>query len=591
MRPSISRDVVEEIKARLSITDLVEDYVSLKRSGKNFVGLCPFHDDNNPSMQVSEEKGVFHCFSCGAGGDLFGFYMRYNNVSFPEAAAELAKKTGIELAPPTRQKRPPSSTNKLFKINSIAARYYAEALAGAQGSASAREYLDKRGLSPEIISDFGIGFAPGGWDSLAKHLESRNVPMAEAERLGLVTKRKGSEGYYDRFRERVIFPIRDLEARVIGFGGRIISEGEPKYLNSPESPLFHKGRTLYGLDKSRDEIRRTNSVLIVEGYMDYLALYGAGVRNVVATLGTSLTSDHARLLKMYTGKAALLYDSDRAGTSAAIRGLEVFLKKGISPHMVILPEGEDPDSYIAAQGARSLRTLVGSAPPLMDYFIDHTLEQVQTGGASTREAAGTLAEACAAIAEPVERGLYVRKVAEAIGVREGDLLDIINKRMNNETHITVKSGIQSPSRETLILKILLAYPELADALEETDFMEHIFDSNIRMIVDRIVSGGVRDSSALLLDFDDNTDAQELVSFLVLATDDIPDTVSAGDMLMDCIRNIELRGLEERLRVLRLKIGKADGGVSPDLHDSLLREYRDLLEHENTLKGELYEEQG
>ncbi|MCL4243905.1 MAG: DNA primase, partial [Candidatus Dadabacteria bacterium] len=351
--------LVNEIKRRLSIIDLVESYTSVKKTGRGYVGLCPFHDDRNPSMHIDEEKGLFHCFSCGAGGDILGFYMRYNNATFPEALQELAKRANIPIEKTAPGARGPSAAGALFKVNSIVSKYYRKTLEESAKGKPALEYLEKRGIPREIAAEFGLGYAPEGWDNLAKFLTKHKAPLGLAERVGLLVRRNSGDGYYDRFRGRLMFPIVNVDGKVIGFGGRVITgEGEPKYINSPESEIYHKRSSFYGLDKSRDHIRRSRRAIIVEGYMDFLSVYSSGIRNVVATLGTALTRDHAGVLKRYTDRYVVIFDGDESGIKAAVRSLDVFLEEGLLPNVVILPEGTDPDSFVSERGKDALLSLI-----------------------------------------------------------------------------------------------------------------------------------------------------------------------------------------------------------------------------------------
>lgn len=584
MRQRITDSVTTQIKERLSIVDLVESYVSLKRSGKNFVGLCPFHDDTNPSLQISEDKGLFHCFSCGAGGDIFGFYMRYNNIPFPEAVSELAKRVGVELASPPKYDRQFSAKKSLYKINSLASQFFCDNLLNAKKGKKAMDYVSSRGLTREIVEQFKVGYAPDSWDGLGKFLNKNNVSSANAESLGLVIKRKNSDGYYDRFRDRVIFPITDVESRVIGFGGRILGEGEPKYMNSPESALYSKGNILYGLDASRDEIRRTGTAVIVEGYMDYLSLYRSGITGVVASSGTSLTGEQVQVLKRFAKNVVLVFDSDKAGVGAAIRLLKVFLTQGLSPRIVSLPDGEDPDSFVSKNDASDFEELVAKSPLLIDFYIEHALSLFSNGEVTRKEVSRDVLEVCGFISDPIEKSHYVKYLAEAIGVRENELLDILSKNIKNESKIPRKSRFSSPPREVLILKILLNYAEIVDEEVDWDFVNFFKDENIKAIVEKIVLSGVKDISSLLLEFNGIPQAQELISNLVFDSGEPINSDNAGRLLADCARKIELGSLEDRLRVLRLKIGEAQKSERHELHDSLLKEYRDILEQETALKG-------
>jgi len=320
--------LVNEIKGRLSIINLVESYTSVKKTGKGYVGLCPFHDDTNPSMHVDEDKGLFHCFSCGAGGDIFGFYMRYNNLTFPETLSELAKKAGVTIEKESESVPRKSPNSVLYKINAVAAKYYRNILQESNQGKSGREYVENRKISSETAKEFIFGFAPEGWDNLVKFLTKNKVPLNIAEKVGLIVKRNNSDGYYDRFRNRLMFPICNVDGKVIGFGGRRVDEeDEPKYINSPESDIYQKRKSFYGINKSKDHIRREDRAILVEGYTDFLSLYSSGIKNVVASLGTSLTREHVSILRRYTNNVVVLFDSDESGRKAAKKSLDCRLEK------------------------------------------------------------------------------------------------------------------------------------------------------------------------------------------------------------------------------------------------------------------------
>src|SRR3990172_6830310 len=385
--------LVKEIKRRLSIINLIEGYTSIKKTGKGYVALCPFHDDHTPSMHVDEEKGLFHCFSCGAGGDMLGFYMRYNGLTFPEAVSDLAKRANITIEKSTPPVKGDSQTSTLFKLNSAVSGFYHRVLLESRKGGSARDYLEERKIPSDVIEEFRLGYAPDGWDTLVKFLKKHNIPPSLAEKLGLVVKKQSGDGYYDRFRNRVIFPICNVEGKVIGFGGRRIKESdEPKYINSPESEIYHKRKNFYGLDSSKDHIRKNKKAIIVEGYTDFLSLFSAGIKNVVATLGTSLTRDHVVTLRRYTDRIVVVFDGDESGVKAAVRSLDIFLEEGLLPGVVILPEGDDPDSFLAEKGTEAFYKLIDEAPALLDFYIDNTVNEYKNGAGTLNSGVKEIAD-------------------------------------------------------------------------------------------------------------------------------------------------------------------------------------------------------
>jgi DNA primase len=584
--------LVREIKGRLSITGLVETYVSLKRAGRGFVGLCPFHDDKNPSFHVNDEIGVFHCFGCGAGGDIIGFVMKYKNLSFKEAVDELASRAEIKI-----ENRPlPVSRNSgrglSLKVNALACEYYHEMLTQSAEGKGAKSYLERRGFSDEIIREFQLGYAPRGWDKLENFLRRKKFPLEIAEKNGLVIKRNNREGYYDRFRNRIIFPIVDVDSKVVGFGGRVIDgEDSPKYINSPESEIYHKRSIFFGLDKSKDFIRRTEKAIIVEGYMDYLSLYAAGIKNVVATLGTSLTQEHSLLLRRYTDKVAVVFDGDKSGEDASIRGLEVFLKVGITPSIVVLPQEHDPDSFTTKSGGDEFLSLVDNATSLMDFFIEKSLWSFKEGNVTRNKAIQRIIEMIGIMQDSIEKTHYIKKTAEIFGLREHELFSF----MKNVTHSQIlesSSLVERPnSHEKMLLKIVLKFPQLLQVLRDTSIIQFLGDSEIESVLRVMLERDLIEVSSVLLHFN-NTNTQEIVSEAIFSSDDVTDEHTARKMIEDCITKIRLRKLEDRMRYLRVEIEQATNTRDDVLEKQLIKEYkecRELVEHEKSIRGEMYED--
>lgn len=367
------RDLREEIRDRIDIVDLVSQYVRLERAGKNFKGLCPFHTEKTPSFHVSPALNRFHCFGCGASGDAFTFLMRIEGLSFREAMRRLAERAGIELRDESLPQETPDERDQLRKIVYAANFFYRQCLKRAP---HAQQYLEQRGLPPETIQAFELGYAPDGWDHLLRFLQRHNFSLEGAEQAGLLKARDDGSGYYDRFRNRITFPIHDVSGRVVAFGARTLGDEEPKYLNSPETPLFEKRNTLYGWHLARGDILRQKTALIVEGYLDCIMLHQHGFRHSVATLGTAFTESHATRLKRLVERVYLLFDSDAAGVRATLRAGEVLAQAGIPVLVVRLPQGEDPDSLLRTQGAPALQNALESAIPLAAFGIEQIIQEV-----------------------------------------------------------------------------------------------------------------------------------------------------------------------------------------------------------------------
>ncbi len=344
----LSEEKVSEIRDRSSILEVVSDYITLKKAGKNHRGLCPFHSEKTPSFMVNEEKQIFHCFGCGEGGDAFTFLMKVGHFSFPQAVEELAKRYGVKLPSrelSTTQKKEMAKREALFQINQIASEYFHDLLTKRREGEEGRRYLSQRGISQEVIAEHRLGYSTDRWDGLVRYLQEKKVSLEMAWELGLIFPKK-KEGWYDAFRGRILFPIFDLHQRIVGFGGRVIREGQPKYLNSPESSIYHKGEILYGLHVAKRYATEKDCVIIVEGYFDLLTLHQYGLKHSVATLGTALTTQHIRTLKRYTKNLITLFDADQAGIQATLRSLPLFLEEEVVGKTIEGGAGSSPHRFL-----------------------------------------------------------------------------------------------------------------------------------------------------------------------------------------------------------------------------------------------------
>jgi DNA primase len=414
-----ARDERDEIRQRLNLVELISGHVALKKAGRQYKGLCPFHAERTPSFHVDPERSLFYCFGCHAGGDAFDFMMRIANQSFPEALAALAERTGVPLERTPEDARDRSEREQVLRALDAAAAFYRAALAGRSGE-TARDYLTRRGVRPETVEGFGLGYAPSAWDGLLRALAAKGYEAAVLDRAGLVAARAEGAGHFDLLRHRVIFPIEDLQDRTVAFGGRALDrEATPKYLNSRESAAFQKGRLLYLLNRAREAIRETSEVVVVEGYMDALACHQAGVRNAVATLGTALTLDHALLLKRFAGRVTLVYDADAAGRLASERGAQLFEEAELPAAVAILPAGADPDGFLRREGPEKFRTILDSALSMFDYQVQ--LAELRHD-ARTLEGKVALADellpVVSLVANPVRQSEYLRAIAQRFDLSE-----------------------------------------------------------------------------------------------------------------------------------------------------------------------------
>jgi DNA primase len=418
MARRIPDETLQAIRDRISIVEVVSAYVSLKRAGRNYTGLCPFHSEKTPSFTVSDERGLYHCFGCGESGSVFTFVMKMERLEFLDAVTQLAKRAGVAL--PERGDDDPAARRReqLYAANACAERFFREMLASAAGAA-ARCYLDGRGLRAQTIERYGLGFAPPNGAALASWLARENVPTELALQAGLLGRSQDGR-VYDRFRGRVMFPIRDRRGRTIAFGGRTLGSDQPKYLNSPDTPLFHKGDGLYGVAEARDAIRAADRVVLVEGYMDALLLVQEGIPYAVATLGTALTPAQLRLLQPLGGDQLALFfffDGDRADRQAALRAFGVCATAGVWGRAAFLPEGFDPDSYTRQHGAAATLALLDAAPSLVDFYFDALVPPGATLPQRTR-VADEVTRILARVANDVQFELLARQAAARLGVSE-----------------------------------------------------------------------------------------------------------------------------------------------------------------------------
>lgn len=425
MAGQIPQRFLDDLMARVDVVEVVGERVKLKKAGRNYSGLCPFHQEKTPSFTVSADKQFYHCFGCGAHGNALGFLMEYDKLRFPEAVEQLAGRLGLEVlregADDPRAQARERKRKEGVNLLELAASFFRERLKMPEGE-GARQYLERRGLSPDVQQIFGIGYAPDDWEALKRHLTERGISDAVQVEYGLLVHREESGRTYDRFRDRVMFPIRDVKGRTIAFGGRVLGDAKPKYLNSPETPVFHKGRELYGLYEARQADHRLERVVIVEGYTDVVALAQFGIRNAVATLGTSTSEEHLTRLFRMVSEVVFCFDGDRAGRQAATRALETVLPLMIDGRQVrflFLPEGEDPDSLVRAEGAEAFTARLKSALPLSEYLHDELASRVDMDSLDGRARLAELAKPLVAkVPEGVFRSLLVGRIARAVDMPE-----------------------------------------------------------------------------------------------------------------------------------------------------------------------------
>ena len=490
--PRIPETVIDQVRLSIDIVDVVGDHVALIRRGKNFIGLCPFHDDSKPSLNVSQEKQIYKCFACGAGGNSFTFLRDIENISFIEAVRELADRAGIAL-PDAKPEDPDQQEvfDQLYRANELAVKYFHHLLTQDEKAAHAMAYLEKRGINRDIIDAFALGYAPDQWDGFLQVATRRGFSPQILERAGLVTPRQTGGGFYDRFRNRITFPIHAATGRPVAFGARALDPDEQaKYINSPETPVYNKSATLYGLWRDRDAIRDADTALVVEGYMDLIALSQYGIENTVASSGTALTTDHARLLRRYAPKTILVFDGDTAGATAAMRGIGSLFEVGLEVRVVTLPEDHDPDSYVRAHGPDGFLRLTENAAPAIDFLVEQFSQRddLSTIDGKTRTA-HALAELVGRIKDNALKQFLIKDIAEKIEIDEETLISIAQTQRRSARPQNGQPEPEPydtrPRSERELLTFLMQNPETTDSVFNQISPENFTNSAYRQIATMI----------------------------------------------------------------------------------------------------------
>ncbi len=431
----IPENKIEEIRSSADIVDVISHYVQLRKRGKNYIGLCPFHTEKTPSFTVSEEKQIYHCFGCHAGGNVFKFLMDLKNISFVEAVQETAEKAGITIEYDEKETSDkPTEQELLYDVNLAAAKFFAEKLYQSEEGDVCRKYFEKRNIKLATQRQFGLGYSPNHWDSFVNHAKEKNVDFQRANVLGLIEK-NDRNGYYDKFKGRAIFPIFSPNGRIVGFGGRVIDGNDKtaKYLNSPESPIYSKRRVLYGLFQSKDEIRKLERAILVEGYMDLISLFQSGVKNVVASSGTALTEEQVVLLSRYTKNITVLFDADLAGRKAALRSIEILVRKDFDVRIAELPEKEDPDSFVQKFGKDEFLSLIGKAQNFLDYQAGQFEKEGKfTDALQQTEAIKELVKSVSYLNDELKRSVFIKSLAQKFDLREKLLESELTKLLHGD---------------------------------------------------------------------------------------------------------------------------------------------------------------
>jgi len=559
-------NTIQNVKEANDVLEVIGQHLSLKRSGSNFKALCPFHQEKTPSFMVNPGKQIFHCFGCNTGGDVIRFVMLHEGLPFTDAVRKLAGRAGIEL--PEKSAEAGARRDKkdlLYRANRLASEFYSELLMKDPQGSEAREYLSLRGIHSEVCQTFGMGFAPPGWRSLAAVLEKKDVGIDAAIESGLLVKGDAGKDPYDRFRNRIVFPIKDLSGRILGFGGRVLGEELPKYVNTSETPVYRKGDFLFGMDVAAPYIREEGQVILVEGYLDVIPLHQAGIRNVVGVLGTALTPEQARRIKRLTTKSILIFDSDKAGKKAALRSGMIFLEEGFTCLVVPLEMNEDPDSFLRKKGTEELLKKISDAIPIINFAMKEVKKDYPGDNVESRvQVLDAITPYLAKIRDRAKLGVYLREVADDLRIEQHDLrakLTSVSERKPGPSS-QEDPGVPIQRWEELLVHIMIRDPSTVSRVREVVNAEDFTNPAMSGVVEKIYSGVTL--GALMDTVNDNL--KDILSGWAL-----DDPVEGKEKaLEDCLRRVAIRKLDNMIQETTERLENA-----AEREDD--KEYRELTE--------------
>ena len=559
----IAEDVIRKIKEQNDIVDVISERVKLKKVGRNYTGLCPFHNEKSPSFTVSQDKQIYKCFGCGEAGNVISYIMKDRNVTFPEAARVLAERANISIEVDNEENNLQKSMyKKMHNINVEAARYFYDNL---RKDKKAEIYFSNRGITEVTMRKFGLGFSFDKWDGLLVYLKKKGYSELDLFNIGLIIKSpKGS--YYDRFRNRIMFPVFDYKGSVIGFGGRVLDDSKPKYLNSPETPLFHKGLNLYGLNFVIKN-NKSRTIIIVEGYMDCISLHQYGFSNVVASLGTALTINQAKLLKKHVDTVIISFDADIAGKAATLRGLETLRNEGFDLRVLTVPKGKDPDEYIKNNGKQAFQKLVEDALPLIDYRLKRAGEGINFSNSEMLIQYVKKVTEIVADLDPVEKDVYIKKASEDTGIKEQAIYDVLSEEMNKNSKKTQKMNTQQDFGQKLylepayikaernLLKFMFINEENCDYVSQNMNVEQLVLQSHKTIYELIVEykNSTRDEKIKNIEFicNDIECTKEWINIMEIEFSGDED--EHKKLINDCIKQLKKFKLEESKKEIMNKI--------------------------------------
>jgi DNA primase len=560
------RSTVEELLQRVNIVDIVSRYVKLRKGGKDFIGLCPFHNEKTPSFTVSIEKQIYYCFGCHEGGNAISFVMKYENMSFQEALESLAREYGVEI------KRGGTKRSSSFDAMGKLADFYHGNLKRFK---PAQEYLFRRGVDSDIIDEFKIGFSDRSRQGLQALIKNAGIPADVFLGTGVLRAKEGN--IYDIFMGRIVIPIFDVNKKVIGFGGRSMEkEAFPKYINSPESPIFSKGTTLFGIDKTRKYITEKNEVFIVEGYFDLIALYAKGLKNVVSTLGTSVTEGQLTRLRNYTENVTLMLDGDEAGIKSALRLIGLFSELDLNSGMVVLPDGHDPDSFVRKEGVEGLSKVIEKKKPILDYYFDHCMDK---WGTKTLESKRIFIKSVlpyiTGIRDGVKKRLYTKRLSELTGVEEYYFWDGMKEK---EVILKPRNDLASNVIERRVVGALMGKPSLLTTLKEKGVMSHVKDAEVRAILASMCEFYERRGAIEVSSFISNLEEVKLKDLVSKSVFDVAgyEEDELETVFLDYLRHIERRSIKEQAKGITERMLEAEKRGDEKQVMELLEEKRRVL---------------
>lgn len=582
----IPNETIDRILDKTDIVEIISGYVPLKKAGQNFKARCPFHEEKTPSFVVSPGKQIYHCFGCGAGGNAIGFLMKHERMDFVEVIKMLADKANVALPRISQDANVKQSfADKLYKVNDAACSIYRGNLMKESGR-EAYGYLVKRGITVDTMRNFRLGFAEDSWEGLVNLCRTKEIEPDLLEKAGLVLSKKDAAKPYDRFRNRIIFPIFDLRNRVLGFGARVLGESLPKYINSPETYIYRKGRHLYGLNFAKEYVRKQNYVIITEGYLDLILPYQNNIKNVVATLGTALTREQIGLIKRFTKNVIMVYDSDNAGEEATLRGLDLLIEEDMNVRIALLPKGTDPDNFVRKEGKPGFMKVLKDSKDLFDYKLGTLTARFKKSEPHGRSnIVHGMLPTLAGIKDAVLKSGYLKKMSEQLAIDEESIRTELDKighgfKMSHAENEGTKYGQYNAPAEIALLALTLEDPSLAGTIEKKLGFEKFTDERIGAVlkkIDRAHEDCKKINPSHLMSYFEDEKTEEIISEALNLSQTMRNKNKAFE---DCINHIKKDNLKKVLTGIQCRIKQAESESDIKTVNRLIAEYNELVKNAN-----------